>query len=125
MDQTRISGVQFVAVYVDDFETNFVFYNKVLGLEKNYEMGVNACFFNIGQNFTLYLEGGNRRIELDKKTMRTSFVLQVESASALFEKLKKAGINLIQDAPLEMGKGEFWFQFYDPAGNILEILGGK
>ena len=125
MDQTMISGVQFVAVYVDDFEENFNFYHKILGLEKAYDMGGNSCFFHIGKNFSLYLEGGNTRIELDKKTMRSSFVLQVESASAMYEKLKKAQVKMIQDSPLEMGEGEFWFQFYDPAGNILEILGGQ
>ncbi len=125
MDQTLITGVKFVAVYVDHFETNFEFYNKVLGLEKAYEMGGNACFFHLGKNFGLYLEGGNKKNEIDRKTMRSTFVMQVESATATFEKLNKAGVKLVQDAPVDMGEGEFWFQFYDPSGNILEILGGE
>ena len=125
MEQTHISGLRFVTVYVDDFSGNFEFYNEVLGLEKAYDMGGNGCYFNIGGNFGLILEGGNKSITIDRKTMRTSFVMEVESASAMYEKLKKAGVNLVQDSPVEMGKGEFWFQFFDPAGNILEILGGK
>jgi predicted enzyme related to lactoylglutathione lyase len=125
MDQTHIFGVQFVAVYVQDFDLSFDFYNKVLGLEKAYDMGGNACFFKIGKNFNLYLEGDNNRVEIDSKTMRTTFVLQVESSTAMFEKLKKAGVSIIQEEPMEMGDGEFWFQFYDPDGNILEILGGQ
>jgi len=26
---------------------------------------------------------------------------------------------------MDMGGEQYWFQFYDPAGNILEALGGK
>jgi predicted enzyme related to lactoylglutathione lyase len=46
LDSTKISGVAFVSVYVDDFKKAFKFYHLVLGLEKQFDMGDNACFFN-------------------------------------------------------------------------------
>ena len=30
---------------------------------------------------------------------------------------------VIQPAPQDMGNGTFWFQFRDPAGNIIEAIG--
>jgi hypothetical protein len=31
---------------------------------------------------------------------------------------------MIHEAPEHMGADKYWFQFRDPAGNILEVLGG-
>jgi hypothetical protein len=40
----------------------------------------------------------------------------------LFARLKAGGTETLADAPKDMGKGYFWFQFRDPAGNILEAI---
>ena len=125
MSETLIKGIAFVSVYVDDFETSYKFYNEVLRLEKEYDMGKLACFFKLGADSGLYLQGGNKKNTIDDKTMRTAFTLNVTSANAMFEKLKEAGVKFVQNAPMDMGQENFWFQFYDPSGNILEILGGK
>jgi predicted enzyme related to lactoylglutathione lyase len=125
MSDTVIKGVTFISVYVDDFEAGYKFYSEVLGLEKEYDMGKLACFFKLGADSGLYLQGGNKKITIDDKTMRTAFTLNIPSAHAMFEKLKAAGVKFVQNAPMDMGQGSFWFQFYDPAGNILEVLGGK
>lgn len=125
MSDTQIVGVAFVAVYVDDFETSYRFYHEVLGLGKEFDMGKHACFFKLGKDSGLYLQGGNKQNKLDKDTMRTAFVLSVPSAQAMFDKLKAAGVRFVQNAPMDMGQEDYWFQFFDPAGNILEILGGK
>lgn len=124
-DKTKISRIAFVAVYVDDYQVAFKFYHEVLGLEKSFDMGDQACFFKLGRDWGLYLEGGNKRVEFDTKTVRPAFILAVESAGAMYEKLKAAGVKLVQDAPVDMGQNDFWFQFFDPTGNILEILGGE
>ena len=58
-----------------------------------------------------------------KKT-RPSFVLGVGSARALFDKLRQAEVPIVQSEPMNMGNEQYWFQFSDPAGNILEVLGG-
>ena len=94
MSNTIIKGVAFVSAYVDDFETSYKFYNEVLGLEKEYDMGKLACFFKLGNDSGLYLQGGNSKVTFEAKTMRTAYVLSVTSAFAMFEKLKGAGVNL-------------------------------
>lgn len=125
MSDTAITGVTFVAVYVPDFEVGYKFYNEVLGLEKEYDMGTKACYFKLGKDSGLYLQGGNKPATYSADTQRAAFVLSVASAGALFDKLKAAGVRFVQDAPKETGPDMYWFQFFDPAGNILEALGGK
>lgn len=123
MKQHTVKGIAFVSVYVDDFEAGFKFYTEVLGLEKQYDMGTQACFFNLPDDTGLYLQGGNRMPEYSKDTGRAAFVLNVESARASHERLREAGVRFIHDEPMHMGGDNYWFQFYDPAGNVLEILG--
>ncbi|MBT3231320.1 MAG: VOC family protein [Calditrichaeota bacterium] len=125
MESTEIKGIAFVSIYTDDFEKSYKFYSEVLGLKKQFDMGDQACFFEVPENTGLYLQGGNKTVEFDDQMMRAAFVFSVESASAMWEKLKAEGLKLIQDEPMDMGAGDFFFQFYDPTGNILEILGGK
>ena len=125
MNKTKIKKTAFVSVYVKNFEQSYKFYNEVLGLEKEFDMGELACFFKLGEDSGLYLQGGNKKIEYKADTMRTAFVLTVESASAMYEKLKAEGMRFVHKAPVQMGPKDYWFMFYDPAGNILEILGGE
>ena len=125
VDSTQITGIAFVSVYVDDFAASFSFYSEVLELEKQYDMGEHACFFRLGSDWGLYLEGGNSRQDVKRDTARSAFTLGVVSAWGMFEKLKEAGVKIIHNEPMDMGQGDFWFQFYDPSGNILEVLGGK
>lgn len=122
---TAITGIPFVSVYVGDYAEAFTFYHEVLGLEKQMDMGEKACFFRLGADLGLYLEGGNDPVEVKRDSTRSTFTLGVESASAMYDKLKAAGARMIHVAPMDMGEGGFWFQFCDPSGNILEILGGR
>jgi predicted enzyme related to lactoylglutathione lyase len=122
---TTITGVALVAVYVDDFAKAFSFYRDILGLEQKFAMGSDAYYFNVGDRVGLYLEGGNAPAEVGEKTARSSFVLRVESVGAMFEKLAGACVRLVHKEPVNMGGDNFWFQFHDPCGNILEIVGGK
>ncbi|MDP8231582.1 MAG: VOC family protein [Candidatus Zophobacter franzmannii] len=123
-DQTRISGVAFVSVYVDDYKKAFKFYSLILGLEKQFDMGDNACFFKMGPN-GLYLQGLNKPAEYTPETMRSGFALSIQSASEMYEQLVTHGTKMIHEEPMDMGHGDFWFQCYDPCGNIIEFLGGK
>ena len=125
MSETAIKGIAFVSVYADDFKAGYDFYQGVLGLEKQYDMGEQACFFNLPDDTGLYLQGGNKKVEYDKDTMRPSFVFSTGSASALYERLKQAGVRFVHEEPMHMGGDNYWFQFYDPAGNIIEALGGE
>jgi len=122
---SAVTGISFVSVYVADYQPAYVFYADLLGLEKQYDMGGNACFFKLGGEWGLYLEGGNTAQETTPKSARSSFTLSVPSAGALFGKLRAAGVKMVQTEPMDMSQGDFWFQFHDPAGNIIEALGGK
>jgi len=121
----KVKGLAFASVYVDDFRRAFEFYAGTLGLEKEYDMGSEACFFKLPDNTGLYLQGRNKPASYDADTMRTAFVFTVESAAATYERLRAAGVRFIQNEPRHMGGEQYWFQFYDPSGNILEVLGGK
>ena len=120
-------SLSFATVYVDDYKKACDFYRNTLGLKKKFDWkNGKECFFRIGEkDWGLYLQAGNKKRKVDSKTTRTSFVLSVKSAFKMHKKLKKSRVKLVQQAPLQMGEGDYWFQFYDPAGNILEVLGGK
>jgi predicted enzyme related to lactoylglutathione lyase len=125
MAEHKVKGLAFASVYVEDFEKAYQFYANVLGLEKQYEMGSAACFFKLPDNTGLYLQGKNKPASYAEDTMRAAFVFSVESAAATYDRLKVAGVRFIQAEPMDMGGDNYWFQFYDPAGNILEVLGGR
>ncbi len=125
-DPTAITGIAFVTVYVDDYKRAFEFYNEVLALEKSFDVDRDAGFFKVGNNqYGLMLQGGVEGRKTRGDASRTSFVLIVESSSKMYQRLSLNGVKLLQEEPIDMGEGDFWFQFHDPAGNILEILGGK
>lgn len=122
---SAITGVSFVSVYVDNYQASYVFYAELLGLKKKYDMGANSCFFELGGDSGLYLEGGHEARGTTPKSSRSSFTLSVPSAGELYRKLKKAGVTMVQTEPMDMSQGDFWFQFYDPSGNIIEALGAE
>src|SRR3954466_10550694 len=95
IDNSTLTGIELVACYVDDFQKGYDFYSGLLGLEKLYEMGANACYFKLGENSGLYLEGGNQPSESGAKRVRASFVFAVGSTGALFDKLKSAGVSIV------------------------------
>jgi predicted enzyme related to lactoylglutathione lyase len=125
-EAAKISGMSFVTVYVDDFQKALEFYQDVLGLEKTHQADVDACFFQVGANqFGLFLAGGAQAKRTKPEDAHTSFVLLVESTAALFQRLTLNGARMVQEEPMDRGEGDFWFQFYDPANNLLEVLGGQ
>ncbi len=124
-DTTAITGISMASAYVDDYEAAFAFYNGLLGLQKQYDMGTEACYFRITDEVGLYLQGGCTPVTIDPKRARAAFTLGTTSAGALFEKLGAAGVRTVQETPMDMGGDYHWFQCYDPSGNIIEVLGGK
>jgi predicted enzyme related to lactoylglutathione lyase len=126
-DNTALLGVSFSSVYTDDYQKAYQFYTEILGMKKQFDMGDLACFLNYGKEDKqgMYLQGGCEKIEYTTESARTAFVFSVESASALYKKLKEFGLKMIFDKPIDMGSGDFWFQCFDPCGNIIEFLGGK
>ncbi len=119
----KVKSINFASIYVDDYQKAFAFYQKHFGYKVKYPMGEHASWGKAGEA-AIYIEGGNKPADLTEKTVRASVVFNVTSASKFFNQLKLDGVSLIQAEPQNMGADDFWFQFRDPSGNILEILGG-
>lgn len=125
MDSTKIQSITMGSVYAEDYSDSFRFYNGVLGLEEYSPMGDKACYFQINDEQGMYLEGGYDPPEAGFDTSKVSFTFRVGSASQLFAKLRKNAIRTIQKEPMKMNEDTFWFQCYDPSGNIVEFIGGE
>ena len=129
MSDTKITGIRFGACYVDDWDAGREFYEQVLGLAVGFEaMPGQVLFYAFGEDpfgIMLCKVAGAASGKVGVGTAHAAFVLSVASAGALHAKLTAAGVEIPQDAPIEMGEGDHWFQFFDPAGNLLEVLGGE
>jgi len=119
-----VTDVPIVCVYVDDIEAAKEFYENLLGLKDPSRMGPEAWVYSLTDTVGLYLEGGNRRSETNKDMTRASFILRTPSAFSLFTRMKGAGVRLLHDNPSPLGDNNHWFLVADPAGNIIEIIGG-
>lgn len=124
MSSTAITGVEMISVYAVDYAESFRFYYDVLGLEHWTAMGDNACYFTLPDGTGMYLVGKREPVQAGRRSVRTTFAFSVRSAFAMFERLKKAGVEVVQNEPMDMGQGYYWFELYDPSRNIVEILGG-
>ena len=127
MDSTKITGICMGCVYAVDYEESFKFYNGLLGLGDSIPMGKSSCYFPMGEQ-GLYLIGGHESQPGNKNITMTTFTSDVGSAFGMFNKLKDAGIKLVREEPMKMTEEPektFWFQCYDPSGNIVEFLGGE
>jgi catechol 2,3-dioxygenase-like lactoylglutathione lyase family enzyme len=116
-------GILTVAIYVTDMARAKKFYTETLGFEQGWDVHENLSFLKVG-NTHVYLEAGYEPSEITDKSARLSFFLEAEkSVKEVFEVLKAKGVNIIQDAPEQVGDEVWWFQFRDPDGNILEVSG--
>jgi hypothetical protein len=123
MENTKITSIAMGSIYVDDFNKAYEFYNGLLDL--NGQPGENSCFFPLSKEQAIYLEGKYNPVVKDSKIVRSAVTFRVESAISMFEKLRNSGVELIQAEPMKMAENIFWFQCYDPSGNIVEFLGGE
>ena len=87
MDSTKITSISMGSIYAEDYDDSFRFYNGVLGLDDYSPMGDKACYFNIGSEQGMYLEGGYDAPEYGFDTAKASFTFKVGSASQMFTKL--------------------------------------
>lgn len=119
-------GANTLAVYASDMERAKAFYTGVLGFEVRVEPAPNLCFLVSGSGeLHIYLEGGHKISRGDGDSCRLSLFLQTEgSIFEVFDGLKEAGVELLDDAPEEVGENTYAFRFRDPDGNILEATGG-
>ena len=123
--ENAVTGIGFVTAFVEDFDQALRFYTEVLGLSDPSPMGQTACYFVFPNDTGMYLIGGNTQRSLEPMTARMTFALEVPSAGKMFAKAKELGITPLQDEPMQMNDEVVWFQIHDPAGNLIEIVGGK
>lgn len=120
----KILELATVTIYVDDFEKSLEFYQKHLSFEKKSDMGPNACWGKSG-SVGIYLQGGNLSKKLNESDCRVGVVLYTDSVEKAFAELKEAKVELLHSEIQSLFEDEYWFQFRDPAGNILEMAGKK
>jgi catechol 2,3-dioxygenase-like lactoylglutathione lyase family enzyme len=121
------TDVSCLAVYVTDYERAKSFYTEVLGFDVRVEPGPELCFLvSKSGEVNIYLEGGYEPSAVNERTARLSFFLEAEeSVFETYEDLKAAGLELLQDAPEQVGDDRYVFRFADPDGNIIEVSGKK
>jgi catechol 2,3-dioxygenase-like lactoylglutathione lyase family enzyme len=121
------TDVSCLAVYVTDYERAKSFYTEVLGFDVRVEPGPELCFLvSKSGEVNIYLEGGYEPSSVNERTARLSFFLEAEeSVFETYEDLKAAGVELLQDAPEQVGDDRYVFRFADPDGNIIEVSGKK
>lgn len=122
---TPVTGFAFNLVYVDDLAKALAFYEKHFGFQKKFDMDNGTSCYGKAGEIGLWIGGGHKRVENAEKHTRTSIMYSVKSAHAFFKQLKDDGVQTIHPEPKNMGEGDYWFQFYDPAGNVLDVLGGE
>ena len=126
MDKTKITGICMGNVYTNDLNKSYAFYADLLGLKDDkYKKEKNHYYCQINDKDGFFIEGGYEKSAYKDRSARASFSFKVESSSAMFNKLKNAGVRLIQDKPVKMDENIYWFQCYDPDWNIVEFLGGE
>jgi catechol 2,3-dioxygenase-like lactoylglutathione lyase family enzyme len=119
------ADVSCLAVYATDYERAKHFYTEVLGFDVRVEPGPDLSFLvSKSGKINIYLEGGYGPSSVDDRTARLSFFLEAEkSIFETYEDLKAAGVELLQDAPEQVGDDRFVFRLADPDGNLIEISG--
>ena len=125
MYPTQITGIGIACVYASDYHDAFRFYHELLELNDVQTMSENSCYFKITEKQGLFLVGGYTALQTNEKNVTTTFALSVVSAHAVFEKLKNAAIQTIQATPMQMSETIYWFQCYDPSGNVIEFIGER
>jgi len=123
-----ISGIDYCVCYVDDFDKAKEFYGNLLGLQMSGDHG-SVIFYEIGKN-TKGLMICNVQEKSEKQigmgAPHSAFVFRTGSTRALMKKLKDHGVDVPTPEPFSVGKqDDYYFQFYDPSGNLLEAIGKK
>jgi predicted enzyme related to lactoylglutathione lyase len=123
--KTKVNGIAFGLIYSESLDDSLAFYTKYFGFEEKLRMDEGHSVWGKAGEMGLWIGSGYKKLEHSEQDTRVNFMISVESASQLFSGLKADGIKLIHTEPMDMGENQFWFQFVDPSGNIMEILGGK
>jgi len=112
-----IKTVWCVTLKVSDLKKAIAFYGEILGLDKKYEYSSYAGF-QCG-SVEIGLSPGRKDIKPLEDAPSVEFV--VEDVDAVYEALKKKGVNFVKE-PHDEPWGGRQASFLDPDGNLLEIV---
>ena len=121
-----VDKLAFALIYSEDLDTTVSFYQKYLGLvvDESVKMSATEVFGNMGP-VGVWIGGGYKKTNSSDRNIRATVMLRVKSSGELFAAFKKGDVKLYQPSPIQMGQNNWWFQFADNNGNILDVLGGE
>jgi len=121
-NHAKVSGFRFALIYSEDLAASQAFYEKYFGFEQTAQFSETEVYGTLGE-IEVWIGGGYEKSANHEKSTRATMMLGVDSVGRLLKRLQADGVKTVQDEPVEMQPGTFWIQFFDPAGNILEVLG--
>jgi predicted enzyme related to lactoylglutathione lyase len=118
----RIKDFMMNIIYSHDLKKSIDFYKKYFGFEIERDLGQLSVYGKAG-NVNLWIIGGFKYCSTQGDTSHTSVVYYVEDIFLLFKKFKLDDVSTVQKEPVKMPNEMYWFQAFDPSGNILELVG--
>ena len=109
-------------IYSENLAETIEFYQKYFGFEIEKDLGKLSVYGKAG-NINLWIVSGFKYSDSQVNTSHTSIVYLVDDLFSLFKDFKLDGIDTVQEEPFKMPNDMYWFQAYDPSGNIIEIMG--
>jgi lactoylglutathione lyase len=122
------SGIHHVAVRVHDLERSIAFYEGHLG----FRVASRATLANGVAVAFLAPPAGGAELELiagvhdhlDGDGLVHHIAFHVDDVAAAFERLRAAGVPLLDEAPQTLASGRRLFSFRGPDGERLQVTGG-
>ena len=123
-DSMKISGIGQIAIAITDLEKSVYFYEKILKLDKLFDVPPNMAFFACGDVRLMMTT-----LQGPEKDHHTSVIYyKVEDIEAIFDELQALQVD-IERAPgmaAKMPDHELWIGFIrDPDGNLVGLMEEK
>jgi len=123
-DLMNISGIGQIALAIADLEKSVYFYEKILKLEKLFDVPPNMAFFNCG-GVRLMLT----TLQGPEEDHRTSVIYyRISGIEDIFEELASLQVDIERTPGMaaKMEDHELWIGFIrDPDGNLLGLMEEK
>lgn len=126
--KTRYNGpmlrLEFALIYAKELQSSIHFYQKYFDfkIDPTIKLGPGEVYGLMG-SVGAWIGEGHIVPKSPELMARASVMFRVKEIFDLYQKLLTGGVELIQSAPVMMLPNEYWFQFKDPSGNIIDVLG--
>ena len=109
-----------LSLWAEDVPKTAHFYKDVLGLELFEHHAGDRPHFKVGNTFLTILKGKPIPAEDSDPERFPLFALGVPDLDAAVERLQAHGVELPWG--IKEGQDTRWVLFYDPAGNLIELI---